>query len=123
MANQVRQKRVADRIRAEIGGLLTREMADPRLKLVTVTDVGVDRELAYANVWVCRADGNAAEKDVMAALEGAKGFLRREIAARVQLRNAPQLVFHWDRAPDHAEKISHILDELKSEASSDKRED
>jgi len=104
---------VADRIRAEISELLTREMADPRLKLVTVTDVGVDRELAYANVWVCRADGNSAEKEVMAALEGAKGFLRREIAARVQLRNAPQLVFHWDRAPDHAEKISHILDELK----------
>ena len=115
MANQVRQKRVADRIRAEIGDLLTREMADPRLKLVTVTDVSVDRELAYANVWVCRADGNSAEKEVITALEGAKGFLRREIAARVQLRNAPQLVFHWDRAPDHAEKISHILDELKSE--------
>jgi ribosome-binding factor A len=113
MANQVRQKRVADRIRAEISELIAREMADPRLKLVTVTDVGVDRELAYANVWVCRADGDSAEKEVMAALEGAKGFLRREIATRVQLRNAPQLVFHWDHAPDHAEKISHILDELK----------
>lgn len=113
MANQVRQKRVADRIRAEISELIAREMADPRLKLVTVTDVSVDRELAYANVWVCRADGNSAEKEVITALEGAKGFLRREIAARVQLRNAPQLVFHWDRAPDHAEKISHILDELK----------
>ena len=122
MANQVRQKRVADRIRAEIGDLLTREMADPRLKLVTVTDVGVDRELAYVNVWVCRADGDAAEKEVMTALEGAKGFLRREIAKRVQLRNAPQLVFHWDRAPDHAEKMAHILDELKSETSNDKRD-
>lgn len=122
MANQVRQKRVADRIRAEIGDLLTREMADPRLKLVTVTDVGVDRELAYANVWVCRADGNAAEKEVMAALEGAKGFLRREIATRVQLRNAPQLIFHWDHAPDHAEKIAHVLDDLKSETSGTARD-
>jgi len=113
MANPLRQKRVADRIRAEISGLLQREMADPRLKLVTVTDVSVDRELAYANVWVCRVDGNSAEKEVLAALEGAKGFLRREIAARVQLRHAPQLIFHWDRAPDHAEKIAHILDDLK----------
>lgn len=113
MANPLRQKRVADRIRAEIGDLLTREMADPRLKLVTVTDVSVDRELAYANVWVCRADGDSAEKEVMTALEGAKGFLRREVAARVQLRHAPQLVFRWDRAPDHAERISQILDEIK----------
>ena len=63
MANQVRQKRVADRIRAEISELLAREMADPRLKLVTVTDVSVDRELAYASVWVCRPDGDAAEKE------------------------------------------------------------
>lgn len=113
MANQVRQKRVADRIRAEVSELLAREMADPRLKLVTVTDVGVDRELAYANIWVCRPDGDGAEKEVITALEGAKGFLRREIALRVQLRSAPQLVFHWDHAPDHAEHMAHILDELK----------
>src|SRR5262245_5249570 len=113
MANQLRQKRVGDRIRAELSDLLARELADPRLKLVTVTEVSVDRELAYANVWVCRADGDAAEPEVMKALEGAKGFLRREIAARVQLRHAPQLVFHWDHAPDHAERMAHILDELK----------
>jgi ribosome-binding factor A len=75
--------------------------------------VVVDRELAYANVWVCRADGDPAEADVMAALEGAKGFLRREVAARIQLRHAPQLVFHWDHAPDHAERMSRLLDELK----------
>lgn len=121
MASQLRQKRVADRIRAEISALLSREMSDPRLQLVTVTNAVVDRELAYANVWVCRADGDSAEEEVMAALEGAKGFLRREIAARIQLRHAPQLVFHWDHAPDHAERMAHILDELRQDqTSSDK---
>ncbi len=114
MANPVRQKRVADRIRAELSDLLTRELSDPRLKMVTITDVSVDRELAYANVWVCRADGDAAEPEVLKALEGAKGFLRREVAARIQLRHALQLIFHWDRAPDHAERMAHLLDELKN---------
>lgn len=113
MANPVRQKRVGDRIRAEISDLISREMSDPRLKLVTITNVEVDRELAFANVWVCRADGNPAEPEVLKALEGARGFLRREVAARVQLRHAPELIFHWDHAPDHAEKMAHILDELK----------
>ena len=113
MANAVRQKRVADQIRAEMSDLLLRELSDPRLKLVTITDVNVDRELAYANIWGCRPDGNAAEDDVLKAFEGAKKLIRREIAARVQLRHAPELVFHWDHAPDHAEKISHILDGLK----------
>jgi ribosome-binding factor A len=113
MAQPIRQRRVADRIRAEISGLLVREMADPRLKLVTVTTVEIDRELAYASVWVCRPDGDAAEAEVIAALEHASGFLRREIAARVQLRSAPQLIFHWDHAPDSAEHLSRILDDLK----------
>lgn len=121
MASELRQKRVADRIRAEIGDLLAREISDPRLKLVTVTNLLVDRELAYANIWVCRADGDPAEEEVMKALEGAKRFLRREIAVRVQLRHAPQLVFHWDHSPDHAERIAHILDDLKrSQAADDK---
>lgn len=114
MANQVRQKRVADRIRAEMGTLLLRELSDPRLQLVTVTDVSIDRELAYANIWVCRPDGDEAEEEVLTALDKAKGFIRHELAERVQLRHAPQVVFHWDHAPDHAEKISQVLDEIKA---------
>lgn len=114
MANQVRQKRVADQIRAELGSLLLRELADPRLRLVTVTDVSIDRELAYANIWVCRPDGNEAETEVLAAFEKATGFIRHELAERVQLRHAPRLVFHWDHAPDHAEKISQVLDQIKA---------
>lgn len=117
MANQVRQRRVGDRIRAEISDLISKEMSDPRLKLVTVTNVLIDRELEHANVWVCRADGDSAEVEVMKALEGAHKFLRREVSARIQLRRAPELVFHWDHAPDHAEKMAHILDELKKEDS------
>ena len=113
MANQVRQKRVADRIRAEISDLFARDISDPRLKLVTITNVLIDRELEYANVWVCRADGDPAEAEVMKALERAKGFLRREVAARVQLRRAPELVFPWDHSPDHAERMAHLLDEIK----------
>jgi ribosome-binding factor A len=116
MANQVRQKRVADRIRAEISDLIVREMSDPRLKLVTVTNVIIDRELEHANIWVCRADGDSAQAEVMKALEGAKGFLRKEVSTRVQLRRAPELVFHWDLSPDHAEKMSQLLDEIKRES-------
>jgi len=117
VANQVRQRRVGDRIRAEISDLISKEMSDPRVKLVTVTNVLIDRELEHANVWVCRADGDSAEAEVLKALNGARGFLRKEVSTRVQLRRAPDLIFHWDHAPDHAEKMAHILDELKKEDS------
>jgi ribosome-binding factor A len=118
MATSVRRQRVADRIRAEVSELLRREMADPRLELVTVTDVTVDRELAFANIFVSSAVTGAAasaedrRREVLAALEGAAGFLRREIGSRVRLRNTPQLVFHWDPTPERGEHLAQLLDSL-----------
>ncbi len=118
MATNVRRQRVADRIRAELSDLFRREMSDPRLELVTVTDVTVDRELAFANVFVSSAvRGEAAtpeerQDEVMAALNGAAGYLRREIGARVRLRSTPQLIFHWDPTPERGEHLAQLLDSL-----------
>jgi ribosome-binding factor A len=89
-------------------------MNDPRLSLVTVTVVNIDRELEHANVFVSTVGDDARRKEVMHVLNGAKGYIRREVSHRVQLRRAPDLVFHWDPSPEKAEQISHILDELKS---------
>ena len=117
MASPLRQKRVADRLQAEISDLLQREMNDPRLALVTVTRVNIDRELAYASVFVSTLGDEARQKEVMQVLNGAKGFIRREVGRRVQLRNTPQLVFHWDPGPEKVEHVAKLLDELKASES------
>jgi ribosome-binding factor A len=114
MPTPLRQKRVADRLQREISQLIQQEMNDPRLALVTVTVVNIDRELEYANVFVSTVGDAARRKEVMQVLNNAKGFIRREIARRVQLRRAPELIFHWDPSPEKAEQISQLLDELKS---------
>jgi ribosome-binding factor A len=114
MPTPLRQKRVADRLQREISQLIQQEMNDPRLTLVTVTVVNIDRELEYANVFVSTVGDAARRKEVMQVLNNAKGFIRREIARRVQLRRAPELIFHWDPSPEKAEEISQLLDELKS---------
>lgn len=88
-------------------------MNDPRLTLVTVTVVNIDRELEYANVFVSTVGDAARRKEVMQVLNNAKGFIRREVSRRVQLRRAPELIFHWDPSPEKAEQISQLLDELK----------
>jgi ribosome-binding factor A len=113
MPSAIRQKRVADRLAQEISALLL-TMNDPRLSLVTVTVVNIDRELEYANVFVSTVGDAARRKEVMAVLNGAKGYIRREVSHRVQLRRAPEFLFHWDPSPEKAEQISQILDELKS---------
>ena len=112
MPTPIRQKRVADRLLQEISELL-QNMNDPRLKLVTVTVVNIDRELEHANVFVSTVGDEARRKEVMQVLNGARGYIRREVAQRVQLRRAPDLEFHWDPSPEKAEQISQLLDELK----------
>ena len=122
MASTVRRQRVADRIRAELSDLLQREVSDPRLELVTITDVKVDRELAFADVFVSTVSlpGPRSEEDrqreVMEALRGAAGYLRREAGARVRLRNTPQLRFHWDPSPERGEHLAQLLDSIRSPA-------
>jgi len=111
----VRQKRVADRLQAEISELIQRELKDPRLNLVTVTRVMIDRELEHANVFVSTVVDEAGRKtEVLRGLESAKGFLRREVGRRIQLRRVPELRFHWDPGPDNVEQVGQLLDQLKS---------
>ena len=114
MPSPLRQKRVADRLQVEISELIQREMNDPRLELVTVTRVQIDRELEQANVFVSTVGDEARQKEVMRVLEGATGFIRREIGRRVRLRYTPQFVFHWDPAPEKVEQVARLLDELKT---------
>lgn len=93
--------------------MLIREISDPRLKQIYVTDVKVDKELAYADVYVSAVEGVSRSKDVLAGLESASGFLRRALAARVELRAFPRLRFHWDMTPENADHIERILAELR----------
>lgn len=113
MPSGIRLQRIADRIRQELSELLIREINDPRLQQIYVTDVKVDRELAYADVYVSAVEGVSRSADVLAGLESASGFLRRTLASRVELRAFPRLRFHWDMTPENADHIEQILAELR----------
>ena len=95
--------------------MLLQTMNDPRLQLVTVTLVNIDRELEYANVFVSTVGDEARRREVMQVLKNAKGFIRRELAKRVELRRAPEVIFHWDPSPEKAEHIADLLDQIKTE--------
>lgn len=95
--------------------MLVKEVADPRLSGITVTDVKVDRELAFADIFVSAIEGQERSKEVLQGLRSAVGFLRRELAARVELRAFPRLRFHWDPTPERADHIERVLAELRAE--------
>lgn len=116
MTSTLRQKRVADRLQVEISELFQREMNDPRLELVTVTRVIIDRELEYANVFVSTVGDEARQAEVLAILKGAHGFIRREVGRRVKLRRTPQIIFHWDPSPEKGEQVEQLLDQLRAQS-------
>lgn len=108
----IKQTRVAARIRTILSELLLREVSDPRLQNITITDVELDPELQYARVYVNALGDETRQAEVMAGLERAKGFLRREVGSRVRLRKTPELHFQWDASLERVERINEILSNL-----------
>ncbi len=113
MPSGTRLQRIADRIRQELSEMLIREINDPRLKQIYVTDVKVDKELAFADIYVSAVEGVSRSADVLAGLESASGFIKRNLASRVELRAFPRIRFHWDMTPENADHIEKVLAELR----------
>ena len=121
MPSNIRLQRIADRIREDLSELLIREISDPRLHQVFITDAKVDRELAFADIYVSAVEGAVRSAEILEGLEHASGFLRRALASHIELRTFPRLRFHWDPTPEHAEHIEHLLAEIrKNERATDK---
>jgi len=123
MVKKSRTIRIADRIREELSEILIFEIQDPRLAGVSVTDVTVDRELAFANIYYSCLEGSERVDDIQAGFQSARGYLRRELARRIELRTFPDLRFHWDPTFERAERIEQLFASLNSESSQDTSQD
>jgi ribosome-binding factor A len=115
MPSPIRIERISTRIKEELSELLIFHIKDPRLSGIYITDVNVDRELSYANIYVSALEGSEREKDVLAGLNSAKVFIRKYLAKEISLRSFPQLRFHWDPTPEKADQIERLLASIKTE--------
>ncbi|MDX2079053.1 MAG: 30S ribosome-binding factor RbfA [bacterium] len=119
----IKQGRVGERIQTILSELLRKEVSDPRLYNVTVTEVNLDPELMFADVYVNALGDESRQEQVMKGLKSATGFLRREVGKRVQLRNTPELHFHWDETLERGENMNQLLAKLHIPPASDVIED
>jgi ribosome-binding factor A len=106
------QKRVSELIHVRLSSLLERKIKDPRLEMVTITDVEVSPDAARADVYFSALGGDDARDEAREGLESAAGWLRRELGRHLRLRRTPELIFHYDRSLERGERISNILDDL-----------
>ena len=119
MVSKTRSIRIAERIREELADLLLRSVEDPRLSGITITGVEVDRELAFATVYVSAVEGSQRSADILAGLNHAQGFLRSELAHRIELRAFPRLRFRWDNTAERADHIERLFASLHSPEASE----
>jgi ribosome-binding factor A len=78
-----------------------------------VTDVTVDRELTFADIYISAVEGVSRAEEILSGLESASGFIRRALAGRMDLRTFPRLRFHWDPTLENADHIEKLLADLQ----------
>jgi ribosome-binding factor A len=115
VVSKARATRIAERMREEISEMMIMQIQDPRLSGISITDVHLDRELAFAEIYFSMLEGSSRAVEAQAALEHAQGYMRSELARRIELRVFPRLRFHWDPTSEKAEKIERLIATLHKE--------
>ncbi len=114
-----RTDRVDQLLRQEIGGLLSREVQDPRIGFTTVTDVETSPDLRHARVWVSVIGSDAERAETLRALADAMPFIRHELGRRLRIRRIPELHVRLDDSAERGTRVLHLLHELEAGASPD----
>jgi ribosome-binding factor A len=110
-----RSQRVSEALREELVELIGYELSDPRVVAVTVTGVQVSPDLRSAQVWVLCGETDR-QPQALRALEGARHYLRRELAGRLRLWRVPELHFAVDSTAGAVDRIEQLLERVKKDS-------
>ncbi|WP_027349600.1 30S ribosome-binding factor RbfA [Halotalea alkalilenta] len=112
MREFTRTDRVAEQLKQELALLVQREVKDPRLGMVTISDAKVSRDLGYADVYFTLLGENDAARvrENLEILKRASGFLRSQVARRMKLRHVPELRFHYDESVARGDQLSRLIE-------------
>ena len=105
-------------------GTIIRELKDPRIAVMTtVVAVEVATDLKTAKIFISVLGDDKAKEDTMEGLKSAKGFIRKELARTINLRNTPELHFVYDESIEYGMKLSHMIDELHVDSDEEESND
>jgi len=108
-----RLTRVGETIREELAAMLLRDLKDPRIGFVTITDVVMSPDLRQAKVYFSRIGTEAERDESLQGLQAAAGFMRRELGHRLALKFAPELRFFYDESLETGSRIDRLLREIE----------
>lgn len=106
-----RRDRISEQIRRELAELIQTELKDPRVGMVSLTGVEVSPDYAHAKVFFSSLSGREHADSVLAGLQQAAGFLRRELGKRISIHNTPQLRFIFDESLERGADLSRLIEQ------------
>ncbi len=104
-----RNDRVAGLIQQALAQLLQKDLSDPRLANTTITAVKMSRDLRIAKIYFATEKGAEKQKAAQEGFERARGYIKRELAQRLELRYMPDLKFFYDDAIDRGARIEKLI--------------
>ncbi len=109
-----RLNRISEEVKRVVSSIIMNDIKDPRVSNMTsVTNVEVTRDLRYANIYVSVLGDKRTGEETIKGLESAKGFIRKEIGSKVNLRITPEPLFFLDTSIEYGVKIAKMLNDLK----------
>lgn len=111
MPQEKRNRKIADAIQRDLSELIRLEMRDPRVSMVTLTDVELTRDNAHAKVFFTSMGTEAQVESCQHGLQSAAGFLRSQLANRLTIRTVPQLHFEIDTSIERGVRLSRLIDD------------
>ena len=116
MAKGSRMIRINEEIKKELSDIIRQDLKDPRINqtMVSVLNVDTTNDLKYCKIYISVMGNEDQKKGVIEGLKNASGFIRREIARRINLRNTPELIFKIDDSIEYGIRLSKIIDDIKS---------
>lgn len=113
-------RRVNGLLREVLAEAVARQLSDPRLGFLTITEVAASPDLREARVYVTTLSERDREPS-LEALESARGLLQRRVAAELRTRHTPHLTFVYDRHPEEAESLMRLIDRVTGPAEAGSR--
>ena len=108
----IKNERINSNMQRELSYILANEVKNPNIKFITITDCDVTSDLSYAKIYFTTLGDH---KETLKALKSARGFIRKSLADRIELRHIPELDFVYDESIEYGKKIEEIIEDIHNE--------
>ena len=122
--NSIKNTRINAEVQRELSEIIRTEVKDPRLAaaMVSVVSVEVPPDLKYCKAYISVLGSDEAAKAVVEGLRSAVGYIRKELARRVNLRNTPEIKFILDQSIEYGVNMSRLIDDVTKDLKDDEEE-